>query len=167
MQQCAPPFKSAQDKNIGALPPFATPKGKISPCRAPEPLPILSASNFVPRNGFPVVKGLTKYFYDSRFPSHESARDAGLRVSSERNGRSFTRHTPRSGTINSVIRGARALKRKRTLSSIEKGQKEEKKQSVVISARIEKMACVCPTFLFLVLVEMREFMVIRLRPCTN
>ena len=26
--------------------------------RAPEPLPILNASNVVPKNGFPVVKGL-------------------------------------------------------------------------------------------------------------
>ena len=29
------------------------------PFRAPEPLPILNPSNFVPQNGFPVVKGLT------------------------------------------------------------------------------------------------------------
>ena len=27
--------------------------------RAPEPLPILNPRNFVPKNGFPVVKGLT------------------------------------------------------------------------------------------------------------
>ena len=32
----------------------------INPLRAPEPLPILNASNFVPKNGFPVVKRLTK-----------------------------------------------------------------------------------------------------------
>ena len=30
----------------------------INPFRAPEPLPILNPSNFVPQNGFPVVKGL-------------------------------------------------------------------------------------------------------------
>ena len=30
----------------------------VNPFRAPEPLPILNASNFVPKNGFPVVKGL-------------------------------------------------------------------------------------------------------------
>ena len=34
--------------------------GKINPFRAPEPLPILNPSNFVPKNGFPVVKGLSK-----------------------------------------------------------------------------------------------------------
>ena len=28
--------------------------------RAPEPLPRLNPSNFVPKNGFPVVKGLTQ-----------------------------------------------------------------------------------------------------------
>ena len=33
-------------------------KGLLNPFRAPEPLPILNASNFVPQNGFPVVKGL-------------------------------------------------------------------------------------------------------------
>ena len=32
---------------------------KLNPCRAPEPLPILNPSNFVPKNGFPVVKGLS------------------------------------------------------------------------------------------------------------
>ena len=30
----------------------------VNPFRAPEPLPILNPSNFVPQNGFPVVKGL-------------------------------------------------------------------------------------------------------------
>ena len=30
----------------------------FNPFRAPEPLPILNPSNFVPKNGFPVVKGL-------------------------------------------------------------------------------------------------------------
>ena len=30
----------------------------LDPFRAPEPLPILNSSNFVPKNGFPVVKGL-------------------------------------------------------------------------------------------------------------
>ena len=31
----------------------------LNPFRAPEPLPILNPSNFVPKNGFPVVKALT------------------------------------------------------------------------------------------------------------
>ena len=31
----------------------------VNPFGAPEPLPILNPSNFVPKNGFPVVKGLT------------------------------------------------------------------------------------------------------------
>ena len=31
--------------------------GLLNPFRAPEPLPILNPSNFVPKNGFPVVKG--------------------------------------------------------------------------------------------------------------
>ena len=31
---------------------------RINPFRAPEPLPILNPSSFVPKNGFPVVKGL-------------------------------------------------------------------------------------------------------------
>ena len=43
-----------------------TPSGTLNPFRAPEPLPILNPSNFVPKNGFPVVKGLrvlkSKYF---------------------------------------------------------------------------------------------------------
>ena len=30
----------------------------VNPFRGPEPLPILNPSNFVPKNGFPVVKGL-------------------------------------------------------------------------------------------------------------
>ena len=30
----------------------------LNPFRAPEPLPILDPSNVVPKNGFPVVKGL-------------------------------------------------------------------------------------------------------------
>ena len=30
----------------------------VNPFRVPEPLPILNPSNFVPKNGFPVVKGL-------------------------------------------------------------------------------------------------------------
>ena len=30
----------------------------VNPFGAPEPLPILNPSNFVPKNGFPVVKGL-------------------------------------------------------------------------------------------------------------
>ena len=32
--------------------------GILNPFRAPEPLPILNPSNFVPKNGFPVGKGL-------------------------------------------------------------------------------------------------------------
>ena len=31
----------------------------LNPFRTPEPLPILNPSNFVPKNEFPVVKGLT------------------------------------------------------------------------------------------------------------
>ena len=31
----------------------------MKPFRAPEPLPILNPSKFVPKNGFPVVKGLS------------------------------------------------------------------------------------------------------------
>ena len=31
----------------------------LNPFRAPEPLPILNPSNFVPKNGFPVVEGLS------------------------------------------------------------------------------------------------------------
>ena len=31
----------------------------VDPFRAPEPLPILNPSDFVPKNGFPVVKGLS------------------------------------------------------------------------------------------------------------
>ena len=34
----------------------------LNPFRAPEPLPILDPSNFVPKNGFPVVKGLSLEF---------------------------------------------------------------------------------------------------------
>ena len=30
----------------------------LNPFTAPEPLPILNSSNFVPKNGFPVVKGV-------------------------------------------------------------------------------------------------------------
>ena len=33
---------------------------RIPPFRAPEPLPTLNPSNFVPKNGFPVVKGLIR-----------------------------------------------------------------------------------------------------------
>ena len=32
--------------------------GMLNPFRAPEPFPILNPSNFVPKNGFPVVKRL-------------------------------------------------------------------------------------------------------------
>ena len=31
---------------------------RVNPFRAPEPLPILNPSNSVPKNGFPVVRGL-------------------------------------------------------------------------------------------------------------
>ena len=34
-------------------------KRPLNPFGAPKPLPILNPSNFVPENGFPVVKGLT------------------------------------------------------------------------------------------------------------
>ena len=34
--------------------------GELNPFRAPEPLPILNPSNFVPKNGSPFVKGLIK-----------------------------------------------------------------------------------------------------------
>ena len=34
----------------------------LNPFKAPEPLPILNTSNFVPKNGFPVVEGLISYF---------------------------------------------------------------------------------------------------------
>ena len=34
--------------------------GALNPFRAPEPLPILNPSNFVPKYGFPVVKGLNR-----------------------------------------------------------------------------------------------------------
>ena len=33
----------------------------VNPFRAPEPLPILNPSSFVPKNGFPVVKGLRSW----------------------------------------------------------------------------------------------------------
>ena len=32
----------------------------VDPFRAPKPLTIINPSNFVPQNGFPVVKGLTQ-----------------------------------------------------------------------------------------------------------
>ena len=32
----------------------------VNPFRAPEPLPVLNPSNFVPKNGIPVVKGLRR-----------------------------------------------------------------------------------------------------------
>ena len=35
-------------------------ESRLDPFRAPEPLPILNTSHFVPKNGFPVVKGLKK-----------------------------------------------------------------------------------------------------------
>ena len=34
---------------------------RLNPFRAPEPLHILNPSIFVPKNGFPVVKGLTQH----------------------------------------------------------------------------------------------------------
>ena len=34
----------------------------FNPFRAPEPLPILNPSNFVPKNGFPVVKGVKRFY---------------------------------------------------------------------------------------------------------
>ena len=35
----------------------------VNPFRASEPLPILNPSDFVPKNGFPVVKGLRPIFW--------------------------------------------------------------------------------------------------------
>ena len=35
-----------------------TDENYLNPFRAPKPLPILNPSNYVPKNGFPVVKGL-------------------------------------------------------------------------------------------------------------
>ena len=39
----------------------------VNPFRAPEPLPILNPSNFVPKNGFPVVKGLRNLVIKNHF----------------------------------------------------------------------------------------------------
>ena len=41
----------------------------LNPFRAPEPLLILNPSNFVPKNGFPVVKGLTLTHTNNTGPS--------------------------------------------------------------------------------------------------
>ena len=45
----------------------------VNPFRAPEPLPILNPSNFVPKKGFPVVKGLRLGYmaFLSRIPCHD------------------------------------------------------------------------------------------------
>ena len=40
----------------------------VNPFRAPEPLPILNPSNFVPKNGFPVVKALRSPATQKTFP---------------------------------------------------------------------------------------------------
>ena len=52
----------------------------VNPFTAPEPLPILNPSNFVPKNGFPVVKGLRelrrrtqKHFPDESATSNRRA----------------------------------------------------------------------------------------------
>ena len=37
---------------------------ELNPFRAPEPLLRLNPSNFVPKNGFPVVKGLSFFYPD-------------------------------------------------------------------------------------------------------
>ena len=47
-------FKKGNKPDPGELPR----DNAINPFRAPEPLPILNPRNFVPKNGFPVVKGL-------------------------------------------------------------------------------------------------------------
>ena len=54
--QGAPCFKTGVfvKEMLGALHRRTT----LHPFRAPEPLPILNPSNFVPQNGFPVVKAL-------------------------------------------------------------------------------------------------------------
>ena len=39
-------------------------ESRFNPFRAPEHLPILNPSNVVPKNGFPVVKGLTEHVDD-------------------------------------------------------------------------------------------------------
>ena len=38
----------------------------LNPFRAPEPLPILNSSNLVPKNGFPVAKGLSSQTEEPR-----------------------------------------------------------------------------------------------------
>ena len=45
-----------------------------TPFRAPEPLPIINPSDFVPRNGFPVVKGLSQICRKTFFFLHDSRR---------------------------------------------------------------------------------------------
>ena len=41
--------------------------GLLNPFGAPEPLPILNPSDFVPKNGFPVVKGWIPLHLETRF----------------------------------------------------------------------------------------------------
>ena len=48
----------------------------LDPFRAPEPLPIPNPSSFVPKNGFPVVKGLTPFHNENGVAS--SAVDGGV-----------------------------------------------------------------------------------------
>ena len=45
----------------------------VNPFRAPKPLPILNLSNFVPKNGFPVVKGLRIFWTTTALREHHAA----------------------------------------------------------------------------------------------
>ena len=47
----------------------------VNPFRAPEPLPILNPSNFVPKNGFPVVNGL-RHVLSSQIEEPQTKRGA-------------------------------------------------------------------------------------------
>ena len=60
----------------------------LDPFRAPEPLPILNPSNFVPKNGFPVVKGLT--------PSRSSPKNVGKSLHAGFGSLAQTRGSPSS-----------------------------------------------------------------------
>ena len=59
--------------------------------RAPKPLPILDPSNYDPKNGFPVVKELSFFFFpyppedkfEKKKKTTEQIRDEGMRTESE------------------------------------------------------------------------------------
>ena len=75
--------------------------------RAPEPLPILNPSNFVPKNGFPVVKGLIPLSWDA------SPRNTSIDAYHDRGINPFTAGNPFWGTnllAFSIGRGSGALK---------------------------------------------------------